>query len=151
MTPSSLLRVAFVCLLLSTAPLVASDLDDLRAADLRRVTALIRADKATLESVLADDLSYGHADGRVQTKADLLAALASGAVTYESYDGPPPAARTEGGVGILAGTAELRASAKGQSVRLRLRYLAVYARRDGAWKLIAYQSTRMDEPPSTGR
>ena len=131
--------------------LFAADKEDVRAADLRRISALINGDRATLDAVLDDSLTYGHADGRVQTKAELLAALSSGAVTYHSYDGPPPTVRVEGGIALLSGVAELQASARGTRVQLSLRYLAVYARKESAWRLIAYQSARIDVVPVSAR
>ncbi len=126
----------------------AGDLDDVRAADLRRISALIHADRATLDAVLADDLSYGHSDGRLQTKTELLAALAGGTVTYQSYDGPPPVVRIQGTMALLSGIAELEATARGTKVKLWLRYLAVYEKREGAWRLTAYQSARLEQPPA---
>lgn len=125
----------------------AGDREDVRAVDLRRIRALIHADRAELEAVLADDLTYGHGDGRMQTKSDLLAALTSGVVTYQSYDGPPPSVRIHDQVALLTGVAELEATARGTRVKLWLRYLAVYVKRDGAWRLTAYQSSRLDQPP----
>ena len=127
---------------------MAGDREDVRAADLRRISALIHADRAALEAVLADEVIYGHSDGRLQTKAELLAALASGGVTYQSYDGPPPTVRIQETVALLSGVAELEATARGTKVKLWLRYLAVYEKRDGAWWLTAYQSTRLEHPPA---
>ena len=130
---------------------LAADKDDVRAADLRRVSALINGDRTTLDAVLDETLTYGHADGRVQTKAELLAALSSGSVTYHSYDGPPPLVRMHGELALLSGVAELQASARGMRVQLSLRYLAVYARRESAWKLVAYQSAQIDAAPASSR
>ncbi len=146
-------RAVFPCALLSLivalAPSVrAGDVEDVRAADLRRIRALIHADRAELEAVLADDLTYGHSDGRLQTKAELLAALTSGVVTYQSYDGPAPAVRIQNGLALLTGIAELEATARGTRVKLWLRYLAVYAKQEDGWRLTAYQSSRLEQPPA---
>ncbi|ATC64443.1 hypothetical protein CMV30_11030 [Nibricoccus aquaticus] len=145
-TAAGLLMGVLICLLPMTA--LAGDKEDVRAADLRRISALIHADRAALDAVLADELTYGHSDGRVQTKAELLAALTAGAVTYQSYDGPPPVVRIQETVALLSGIAELEATARGTQVKLWLRYLAVYEKRDGAWRLTAYQSTRLEQPPA---
>jgi ketosteroid isomerase-like protein len=130
------------------ASVSAGDAEDVRAVDLRRISALIHADRPALEALLADEVTYGHADGRLQTKPELLAALAGGAVTYQSYDGPPPVVRIHENMAILSGVAELEATARGTKVKLWLRYLAVYGKRDGAWRLTAYQSTRLEQPPA---
>lgn len=131
-----------------SASVLAGEKEDVRVADLRRISGLIHADRAALESVLADDLTYGHSDGRLQTKAELLAALSTGAVTYQSYDGPPPSVRIQENVALLSGIAELDATARGTKVKLWLRYLAVYEKREGVWRLTAYQSTRLEQPPA---
>jgi hypothetical protein len=151
-SPSFVVRRVFVVMTVLVAASVppharAGDREDVRAVDLRRIRALIHADRAELEAVLADDLTYGHGDGRMQTKPDLLTALTSGVVTYQSYDGPPPAVRIQDNVALLTGVAELEATARGTRVKLWLRYLAVYVKREGAWRLTAYQSSRLEQPP----
>jgi ketosteroid isomerase-like protein len=136
-------------LLLTLAPGLLSGAtpdDDVLSADRKRVSALLRADRANLDALLADELVYGHADGRVQTKPELLNALTSGFIKYESYDGPSPQVRMHGEIALLHGTADLLASARGESVRFSLRYLAVYKRFDDDWKLIAYQSSPLAKP-----
>lgn len=142
--------VAFFAVGLLWWPLTATagDQEDVRAADLRRISALIHADRTALDAVLADELTYGHSDGRLQTKTELLAALTAGAVTYQSYDGPPPTVRIQETVALLSGIAELEATARGTKVKLWLRYLAVYEKREGSWRLTAYQSTRLEQPPA---
>ncbi|MGC4070930.1 MAG: nuclear transport factor 2 family protein [Nibricoccus sp.] len=130
------------------ATAVAGDKEDVRAADLRRISALMHGDRAGLEAVLADELTYGHADGRFQTKTELLAALTAGVASYQSYDGPPPSVRIQENVALLSGIAEIEATARGTKGKLWLRYLAVYVKRDGAWLLVAYQSTRLEQPPA---
>jgi ketosteroid isomerase-like protein len=145
---SRFLLLTVALLMLAPVAVLAGDLEDVRAADLRRISALIHADRPALEAVLADELSYGHSDGRVQTKAELLAALEGGAVTYQSYDGPSPVVRVHGNVATLAGTAELRATARGTRVQLWIRYLAVYVKRGDTWRLNDYQSTRLESPPA---
>jgi Domain of unknown function (DUF4440) len=136
------------CLLCLPVLAMAGDKEDVRAADLRRISALIHADRATLDAVLGDELTYGHSDGRLQTKTELLSAVTAGAVTYRSYDGPPPFVRIQENMALLSGIAEIEATARGTPVKLWLRYLAVYEKRDGVWRLTAYQSTRLDQPPA---
>lgn len=135
------LLILVLGLVLAAPSLRASAESDVIATDRKRVTALIDADKAGLEAVLADDLTYGHADGRLQTKTELLSALTSGVVKYEVYDGPTPSVRINGNTALLSGTAHLQASARGEKISFSLRYLAIYQLSDGIWKLTAYQST----------
>lgn len=133
------------CLLflaLFAAPLAAASVqEEVRAADTTRIMATIAGDAARLEPLLSDTLSYGHADGRVQGKADFLAAVKTVRVKYEAYDYEEQhIARISDDVATMTGRAKLRATAGGKSVAFSLRFLSVWRREDGAWRLCAYQS-----------
>jgi hypothetical protein len=45
---------------------------------------MITPDRSTLERIFADQLSYGHSDGRVQTKAEFTDALVNGKSVFKS-------------------------------------------------------------------
>jgi hypothetical protein len=131
--------IPYFVLLLLAAPAFASVEDDIRSIDTRRVTALLKGDRATLET----DLTYGHTDGRIDTKQMLLSALESGRATYRNYEGSPPKVRIQGDTALLNGAAELETLAQNKPVPISFRYLAVYQKRGEAWQLVAYQSTRL--------
>ncbi len=65
--------------------------------------ALLAADKARLQQLGADQLSYGHSDGRVQTKAEFI----DGVMTHQDWR-PPGLAKT-GRKLEAAGTARVQA------------------------------------------
>jgi hypothetical protein len=89
-------------------------------------------------------LTYGHADGRVQTKADLLAALRSSHLRYEVYDYEElQITPVNADAAVMSGLARLVASAGENRVAFRLRFLGVWRREAGAWRLCAYQSTQL--------
>jgi len=110
------------------------------------VTATIAGDFRRLAPLLSDELSYGHSDGRVQTKLDFLDTVRTSRVKYETYDYEELYAQSVGeGLVTLTGRVFLRASAGGESITARLRFLAVWRQENGAWRLFAYQSTRQPE------
>lgn len=115
---------------------------ELLKADDLRLRATVDADVPALQQLLGDELRYVHADGRVETKYVLIAALESRGIDYVTARSRDVVARAYGEVGVVAGTVQARVRTSGGSERrLRLVYTAVYARRDGAWRLVAYQST----------
>ncbi len=139
------MRLLFA-LLCTAACAVAGPADEVRAADTARVMATIAGDTARLAPLLAADLSYGHSNGRAQTKEEFLEAVRSNRVRYEAYDYEtvqitPVAAD----LALMTGTARLRATAGAERVAFRLRFLSVWRREDGAWRLFAYQSARAPE------
>jgi ketosteroid isomerase-like protein len=121
---------------------------ELRKADERRLQALVDADVPALQALLADDVRYVHADGRVDTKYVLIAALESQGTDYLAAKARDVVARVYGDAGVVTGTAQLRVRRSGgREQKLRTAYTAVYARHEGAWRLVVYQATPMPETP----
>lgn len=144
------LSTLLVLLFLGPPPVFAgSPVEEVRRADAARVMATIAADANRLESLLSDQLTYGHADGRVQTKADLLAALRSSHLRYEVYDYEElQITPVNAEAAVMSGLARLVASAGEKRVAFRLRFLGVWRREAGVWRLQAYQSTQLPAAPN---
>lgn len=141
-------------LLLGARALPAASLEDeVRAADTARVLATIGGNLARLDPLLSSALTYGHADGRVQTKAEFLAAVKGARFKYESYDyDDVKITRVTDEVAIMTGKARLRAKAGEIRVEFALKFLSVWRREDGGWRLFAYQSARLaDAPEAAGK
>jgi hypothetical protein len=142
----------FSCLLvlafLATLPLRAASLEeDVRAADTSRVLATIAGNVTRLEPLLSNALVYMHADGRVQTKGEFLAAVKSAQIKYEAYTyGDVKVTRVTDDVALMSGRARLRATAGTLHVEFALSFLSVWRREDGAWRMLAYQSAKLSEP-----
>ncbi|MFM1851087.1 MAG: nuclear transport factor 2 family protein [Cephaloticoccus sp.] len=125
----------------------ASFADEVRAADTRRVMATIAGDAARLDDLLSEDLRYGHADGRLQTKTDFLDAVRSSKMRYEAYDYEDMAIeRAADGIAVITGRASLRVRLGDKPLAFRLRFLAVWRQEAGAWRLLAYQSAQIPAP-----
>jgi ketosteroid isomerase-like protein len=120
---------------------------DVRAADAQRFAAMVARDRAALERLLADDLTYTHSTGQVESKAQFLESLASGALIYRSIEPEEVAVRVYGETAVVTGRAVMRVENRGQALVLPVRFTSVYVRREGLWRLAAWQSTRLPEPP----
>lgn len=138
-----------LCLALAVRALAAAPAEEVRAADAARVRATIAGDAATLAALLSDHLTYGHADGRLQTKDDLLASLRTGRLKYESYDYQEMAVTPiDADAATMSGRVRIVARSDDRRVAFWLRFLAVWHREAGAWRLFAYQSAQMPAPES---
>ena len=115
--------------------------DEIRALERARLQAMVSAHLPMLDRLLADDLQYGHSTGSVQTKAGLLATLRDGSLDYLALVPRTIEVRITDGVALATGTADAEATAGTRRLKGALRWLAVYARREGRWQLVAYQST----------
>jgi hypothetical protein len=108
-----------------------------------RIAAMVRRDIAALAPLLADDLSYSHSSGRTDTKASFLELVRSG--HYLAVDFPEREVVPCEDAAIVRGRAQMRVSHEGEDLSYPILFLDVYARRNGAWQLIAWQATRIRE------
>jgi hypothetical protein len=111
----------------------------------RRQRAMIEGDAATLDALLADDLTYTHSTGAVQSKSDLIRAINSGKTRYRSIESPQPQVRVYDASAIVTGPVDMGLETDGKSLFARSRFTALYVLRGGMWRLAAYQST--SRPP----
>jgi hypothetical protein len=124
-----------------------ASLAPVEAVDARRREALVAADVAALDALLADGARYVHANGEAHDKAALLALLASGALDYRAIEVEELALREVAGAAVLTGRQTVEVVSAGRLVVSRSFFSAVYTRSGGAWRLVAYQSTPL--PPLT--
>lgn len=108
-----------------------------------RFQAMIGVDLKTLDRLLADDLSYTHSSGKVDTKATFLAALRSGELKYESIRTEDIKARVYGNSAVVTGRGEIKVKSGNQELSFPIRFTDVYVKRAGRWVMVAWQSTRI--------
>jgi hypothetical protein len=113
--------------------------------DRRRMQAMATKDIAQLETLLADDLIYTHSSARLDTKQSLIANMKSGATVYSSVEPSDVKAQDLGEVVVLTGAARIRVASQGKQLDFAVRFTDAYARRDGRWQMIVWQSTRLPD------
>lgn len=114
-------------------------------ADDRRFTVMSKEDWAGLDAALADDMAYVHSTARLESKAEHMAALKARKPWYRSVTPRDRKVRVSGSVGLVNGIAAIHVENDGKENRFTVRYLAVYTKSGGAWRLSAWQSTRMPD------
>ena len=116
---------------------------EVRATEDRRIKALIDDDFAALDAIFAEELTYTHSNSILDTKAAYMAGLRSGKSKYEAIDRKPTAVRLYGDTAIMTGDAQI--TLRGQPAPFWIRYTLMYVKQAGAWKMVAWQSTRIPE------
>jgi len=109
----------------------------------RRIAAMLKNDFSELDALLDDALVYTHSSGRVETKAEFLAALRSGQLKYVGADLDDLRVRIYGTTALVTGHARMTVESGGRQRVLEIRFLDVYFRRNGRWRQLAWQSTRL--------
>jgi ketosteroid isomerase-like protein len=109
-------------------------------------------DGAAVRRLLADNVVLTYPDGSTGTKNDEVQMTETGAITYDSWD------MLESKVNVIDGDAafitgrtaikngKLKDPRSQQTIDIsgEYRYLDVYAKRSGAWQVVASQVTRVD-------
>ena len=116
---------------------------DLRAA-LHR--AVLEPDVATLERILADDCSYVHPSGKVETKAELLAGFKAQDRKYKSIKRDDVVVRIYGSTAIVTGRNTISAEYQGKNYDVQNRFTRVYVKKGGSWRSVAFQQTLVSNP-----
>ena len=115
------------------------------AVEEARTTALDNSDIAALECIMADDVTYIHASGKVDTKKTYLDAIRSGQLHYISWQPLHLNVRVFADAAVIDGEYVVRVTdsrVQPTPFDISIFILTVYQRRNGRWQQIAWQSTR---------
>jgi ketosteroid isomerase-like protein len=130
----SVLNIAFAQSKDETA--VASAVESLKKA-------MIDADKATLENLTDEALSYGHSNGKIEDKAEFVRAIVSGESDFVTINLTEQTIKIAGNAAIvrhkLAGTT----NNSGKPGTANLALLMVWQKQKGGWKLLARQAVKI--------
>jgi hypothetical protein len=106
---------------------------------------MIDPDRAQLEAIVSNDLTYGHSGGKIDTKASFIADLLSGASDFVTIDITDQQIRVSGDVGWVRHTLSAKTNDGGKPGQVTIRILQVWHIESGQWKLLARQAIR---PPA---
>jgi hypothetical protein len=117
--------------------------EEVLALERRRADALVREDIGALATLLAEDLSYTHSDGRRDTKESFLGLIAAPAMRYLGVDYSNQEVIDCGETVVVRGMARIRLVREpGEVLDYPVLYLDIWTRRDGRWQTVGWQATR---------
>jgi len=105
--------------------------------------ALLDKDKTRLEQLTAEQLSYGHSDGRVQTKAEFIDGVMAGKAVVKSLTFPDLKVGLASNAAIARHIYASESETDGKPNSVRIGVLAVWQKQDGSWKLLARQGYKL--------
>jgi hypothetical protein len=110
----------------------------------QRCNATVQRDVGALELLLADDLTYTHSSGRVETKAAFLESIRAGNPRYHRIERSDVVVRVfDDAVAVVTGLARFTVTLNGQDKVTHARFTNVWTRGEDAnrWRFSAWQST----------
>ena len=105
-------------------------------------TALIQKDSVSLSRLLSDDVSYGHSNALLQTRAQLIRDVMSGAQDYKSIDPSDMQIRIYDKTAIVTMKSEVSLVMQGKPMNISMNVLLVWIWKNNDWKLVARQSVK---------
>jgi len=102
--------------------------------------AMVAADKAALEAVVSDQLSFGHTSGRVETKAEFVGNILDKKPIFKSITASDTTVSVVGNNAIARHTAAVDLVAGGKEISIKVGVMTVWVKDGGSWKLLAHQS-----------
>jgi ketosteroid isomerase-like protein len=112
----------------------------------QRIAAMVKKDIATLDALLADDMSYTHSGGTTDTKASFIKLIKErGRYLGVDYSNTQVISSGANAV-IVRGIAQIRLE---NTPAYPVIFVDVWVLRDGAWKMVAWQATRVPTDRAT--
>jgi len=143
--------LALGTLSLSQSPSSAAESADQAAVDQAAVDkavealrkALLEKNKAGLEQLTADQLSYGHSSGKVQSKAEFVDGVMMSKAVTKSIAFPELTVAVVGDTAIARHLYESEMETDGKTNNVKIGALQVWQKQNGNWKLLARQGFKL--------
>jgi uncharacterized protein (TIGR02246 family) len=113
--------------------------------------ALVKADMAALDRLMADDWSMTTWNGQTQTKAQSIEEIKSGVVKFETANVDNLKIRTFGDVAVVTLSQTEKSKNKGKDSSGRYLYTDVWVKRNGQWQAVATHGTKVEQPKQNKR
>ena len=107
-----------------------------------RFTAMIDSDAVKLETLLADDLTYGHTRGSLETKTGFIETVRTQRIDYLSFVPRDVNVRIYENIAVLTGFIDVRVIYKGEELVFTTRFLEVQRKVHDDWLLTAWQPVK---------
>lgn len=104
--------------------------------------ALVNKNTVSLNQQTDKALSYGHSNGWVQSKKDLISDLETGLISYQSFKEDSIVVNINGNVANVRFKADIDATMKGAGNNFKLRVLEVWIKKSKRWLLFARQGVK---------
>ena len=104
--------------------------------------ALVKKNTVSINQQTDKALSYGHSNGWVETKKELIEHLESGYMGYNSFREDSIKVEVNGNLAHARFIADINASMSGKEFSFKLRVLEVWVKKGKRWVLFARQAVK---------
>jgi len=129
--------VLLLCAVVLGAKSQSKDEADVAAGVEKLRTAMISGNKADLESVLSDDLTYGHSGGKIESKAEFVEAISTKKSDFKTIQLNDQLISVTGDVAVVRHILVADTNDGGKPANIHLGIVLVWKKTKGQWKMIA--------------
>jgi hypothetical protein len=104
---------------------------------------LVKKDTLVLKQLLHGELTYGHSNGWVESKEEVIKDLYSGRLAYQSIESSDFQWKTGSNWANVRSRAKVAYTMDGKQGELNLHILQVWLKTNKGWQLVARQSTKL--------
>ena len=131
-------------LLVGLSPLFsAAQTSFLKEAVAKLDRALIAKDTFVLKQLLHKDATYGHSNGWVETKDEVIKDLITGKLAYSKIDTKNIKWIVNNNIATMRNNADISFELEGKSGELHLHVVQVWLKTNKGWQLFTRQSTKI--------
>lgn len=106
--------------------------------------ALVKKNTVSINQQTDRALTYGHSNGWVETKNEIIKNLESGYIAYQSYKEDSISISLNGNVASARFIADINATLKNKAAAYHLKVLEVWLKKGNRWVLFARQAIKID-------
>ena len=104
--------------------------------------SLLTKDSVTLSDIISNDVTYGHSNGMIQTKAQLIHDLMTGVQDYKVIEPSDMIIRVYDNNAVVNINVAVKMNFQSKPLDMNMRVLLVWVKVNGNWQLVARQSVK---------
>ena len=108
--------------------------------------AILAQDKATLETLAAEELSYSHSDAHLEDKTKFINAIMTRKAVFKSLEFPELTVAIVGDNAVVRHLWVSESELDGKVTNAKIGVLQVWQKQDSGWKLLARASFMLPQP-----
>lgn len=138
-------HIFFFIFLISTVVSIAQSKKEaqVNAAVEKLKLAMVSGERAALESISADQLSYGHSSGLIETKAQFVEKIASGQSDFVTIELKNQTITISGNTAIVRHELHGTTNDNNKPGEVHLRIMLVWQKQSKDWKLLGRQAVKI--------
>ncbi len=130
-------------LVLNTAQAQSKDSLQVAKAVNKLTELMVNPDKAALEALVSDQVSYGHSSGKLEGRTSFIESLTSGSSDFVKINLTDQTIQLFGKTAIVRNKLFANTNDGGKPGEVKLALVLVWQKQQKAWKLIARQAVKL--------